>query len=278
MLLEEQYTAPENQETDSQQIDEQASVDVVDNANQESSDQSQEEGESVNQQPAKKNEINERFRHYSKTLKEKDAVIRAQQERIAQLEAPPQAKVNEQEETPPDPEDPKFKTVHDYISELTQYNARKILREERKAMQAKDAEENAKRELYQIHDEWSKRLAQAQKELPDWETVVDSADAQASPIVQEELLRSEKGPHVAYYLAKNPDVLEKLNSIGRRDPRAVVREIAKLEINLSMKQSSPLNRKPSPPSEIRGSTPAGKINKADLPMDQFYKLKMQGKI
>lgn len=277
MLLEEQYIAPE-MDAESQQVEEQAPTDVVDNQldnnNDDASEQNQSEGQEVNQQPRKRNDLNERFRNYSRALKEKDAEIRALNARLYAMESPQKVQ-SEPEELPPNPEDPRYKTVQDYVVDLTRYQARKILKEEEYKRRARDTEESTRREMAEIHADWNKKLAQAQKELPDWSNVVEDAEVPASPVVGEEILKSEKGPQIAYFLAKNQDILLGLNKMPREK---VIREIAKLEVNLSMKQSSPLVRKPAPPADLKGSKPIGKIDKLSLPMDQFYKLKMAGKI
>lgn len=278
MLLEEQYIAPE-MDADSQPADEQAQVDVVDNQLDNNNDnaEGQSQADVINdggQQPKKRNDLNDRFRNYSRSLKEKDAHIRALEARLTALEVPQRVQA-EPEELPPSPEDPRYKTVQDYIVDLTKYQARQILKEEDHKRKAKDTEELTRRELAEIHQDWSKKLVQAQKELPDWSTVVEDAEIPASPAVGEEILRSDKGPQIAYYLAKNQDVLIGLNKMPRD---RVIREIAKLEVNLGMKQSSPLARKPAPPADVRNSKPAGKIDVLSLSMDQFYKYKMTGKI
>jgi len=280
-LLEEQYIAPE-MDDNSQQAEEQAPADVVDNqvdndSNDDAVTQNQEDGQdqqTENQQPRKRNDLNERFRNYSRALKEKDAHIRALEARLNVVESPQKVQA-EPEELPPNPEDPKYKTVNDYIGDLTRYQARKILKEEESKRRARDVEESTRREMAEIHADWNKKLAQAQEKFPDWNRVVEEAEVPASPLVGEEILKSEKGPDIAYFLAKNQDILLNLNKMPREK---VIREIAKLEVNLGMKQSSPLNRKPAPPADLRNSKPAGKIDKSNLPMDQFYKLKMAGKI
>jgi len=282
MLLEEQYTTID---VDSQQADEQAPADVVDNHNNDnegqtdandSSESGQDNHGNDDQQQLKKGrDLNDRFRYYSKSLKEKDAHIRALTARLSALESNTQPSAPEPEDVPPNPEDARFKTVDEYVSALANYQAKKAFKEIEAKRKAQEVEERTRHEMAQLHEDWGRKLAQAQKELPDWQSVVEDAEIPASPDVGEEILKSDVGPKIAYYLAKNPDVLLGLNKLPKD---RVIKEIAKLEVNLSMKQSSPMARKPAPPADLRNSKPAGKIDKSSLPMSEFYKLKMQGKI
>lgn len=281
-LLEDQYiyddqpqqiNEPESVDVESSQEQTQESTeDNGDGQNSEGAEQNAEHPQNTQQKP--KHSINERFRHYSASLKQKDAEIRALREQLNKPNV--QQSPQQPEELPPDPNDPKFKTVEDYFTAKATYTARQVWKEQEAQRIAKEQEERAKAEMYKINQEWNRKLQQGQKEFADWDHVVENSPVSASDELAKEIMESEIGHKVAYHLAKNPDEVERLN---RMPYNRMLKEFGKIEATLNVKATAPRLNKPPPPSGLKSTGQAGTtIDKSKIPMSEYYKLKMQGKI
>jgi hypothetical protein len=83
---------------------------------------------------------------------------------------------------------------------------------------------------------WNERQGQTRTTTPDYDAVVANSDVPVSKHVGELLLESEYGPQVAYMLAKNPQVAERLNSLA---PLQAAREMGRIEATFSGPGSAP---------------------------------------
>lgn len=99
---------------------------------------------------------------------------------------------------------------------------------------------------------FNKRLQAFVEENPDYEEVMlDVADLPAAPEVGEMIRESSVGPAIAYHLAKNPDLLEKINSLP---PKRRYAELGKIEDKVST-QSKPA---PVAPNKVSKAPPPAK--------------------
>lgn len=158
----------------------------------------------------------------------------------------------------PKPED--FATVQEYAKAYAKYEVGQA----RKADQEAQAQERAQAEAAAVTQAFQKRLAQAVKDIPDYQAVIDGSDAIARTHILNYLVESEVGPKLQYHLAKNPDVLDRLNSLS---PIKAIAELGKLETKLEAKpepkvETAKLNsvsQAPAPITPIEGkSTPVHK--------------------
>jgi hypothetical protein len=162
------------------------------------------------------------------------------------------------EKAQPKPED--FTTVAEYTDALTDWKVEKKFKEkeEQQAQAKAQADAEAAAKAFQT------RLAAAIKEIPDYQAVIDGSDAVARHHILNYLIESDIGPKLQYHLAKNPDVLDRLNSLS---PIKAIAELGKLETKLETKAEpkvetaklSSVSQAPAPITPIEGkSTPVHK--------------------
>lgn len=138
----------------------------------------------------------------------------------------------QQPAAPEKPTPDKFTTYDDYVEALAEWKADQKIDQrltEREAKAAKQQQAQA------LATNWEQRQAAARAAMPDYDAVVGGSDAPIAPHVAEAIQDSEHGPALAYHLAKNPDVLDRLNNLS---PRAADRELGRLEERLSSKPAN----------------------------------------
>lgn len=160
------------------------------------------------------------------------------------------------EKAQPKPED--FTTVAEYTDALTDWKVEKKFAErEQQIADAKvKAEAEASTKAFQT------RLAATIKEIPDYQEVIDSSEAIARHHILNYLIESDIGPKLQYHLAKNPDVLDRLNQLS---PIKAIAELGKLETKLEKPSEpkadtgklgaiAPVSQAPAPITPIDGKT------------------------
>lgn len=155
-----------------------------------------------------------------------------------------------------------FATDADYFEALADYKAEQKVGEFRKQQQAEalnKAEQTQTATRFELYQE---RVAASLEAIPDYAEVVGASDVPAAPHVLESILDSDSGPQLAYHLAKNPDVAQRLNELT---PVQAAREIGRLEAQLAQPktETTPPKRTtsaPPPINPVRGSN--GQFSKA----------------
>lgn len=147
----------------------------------------------------------------------------------------------EKESTEPEDVKPEKGRAKDRINELTKQK-HELKRENDDLKQRLELAEGIKRDLLEFEaekverkivqveqSEWQAKQAAAKIDLPDYDNVVGKSTAHVEHIVGENVKESDMAPELFYHLAKNPDVLEKLNSMTEKQ---VIKEVARLELML----------------------------------------------
>lgn len=159
-----------------------------------------------------------------------------------------------------------------YERALTAYETEKRIatRDIRKqATQAKQTQGQAIQALIQDHQD---RVREARAQIKDFDAAVASANHPVSPVVEQLILESEKSAVIQYHLAKNPDVLDRLN---RTSPLSAAKEIARLEDRLALPNPKTAT-KAAPPitSPKGGASPSVDLSK--MSMDDYVKFRSKG--
>jgi hypothetical protein len=154
-----------------------------------------------------------------------------------------------------------FTDINEYSKALKDWTAETTLKkraQEEAEIKAISAQEKA-------NQDWNERKAAAKKDLPDYKEVINSvADKNVQDAIQLAVWDSEIGPQLLYHLAKNPDLVDKLNQMT---PVRALREMGKLELELSPKAANknateiskapapinPLSKASTPVTSLRGS-------------------------
>jgi hypothetical protein len=113
---------------------------------------------------------------------------------------------------------------------------------------------------------YRERAVEAKSSIPDFEKVLESArGAQVRDDIADFIQESEKGPHLAYHLAKHPDQLRDLNG---KPPAAALRELARIEARLSTPAPKKQTSAPAPVRTVTGGA-AASPDLSKMSMDEY---------
>lgn len=153
-----------------------------------------------------------------------------------------------------EPRPDQFEDYGQYTKALARYEAQQLLaqRDQQQSKTAQERAQQAEQRAQAVRGEaWTERQAAARTALPDYDQVMSAAaSVHVSQAVQDALLDSDRGPELAYHLAKNPAEAARLNGLS---PRQVDREIGRLEERLSRPAPPPVSSAPKPLKPLGGS-------------------------
>jgi len=141
-----------------------------------------------------------------------------------------------------------YETVEEYVEAREQFLKKELFSElERTATQ--------KATQATVQQGYMQKVEAAKRDLADWDDVMEeAADEPTSPETINFCMDSPIGPKIAYHLAKNPELHDKINSMS---PIRRIAELGKLEDKLQTKVVvKPETKAPAKLTEVgSGSTP-----------------------
>lgn len=146
-----------------------------------------------------------------------------------------------------------FDNVEDYIDAREEFLKQELI-------EKITAEAKAKAQQETIYSQYDARVDAAKSEIPDWDEVMqEAAEEPTAPETFRFCLQSEVGPKIAYHLAKNPDVHDRLNSLS---PERRLAELGKIEDRLmTSKEAAPtkkVTKAPEKMSNVKGTADSQK--------------------
>lgn len=141
-----------------------------------------------------------------------------------------------------------------YVEALTDWKTSQKIAEVVHHQRAVTAQERQQAEAMELARGWVGKQEAVRREIPDYDEVMGGADTVVAPHVTDAILTSDRGPEVAYHLAKNPALAEKLN---RLSPLAAAREIGRIEA--ALEKSSPGTTRTAPPAPAKTSRSSATI-------------------
>lgn len=237
-------------------------------------EESDTEAEASTDTPAKDESENERAKKKSGSQRRKERAERAEAEvaRLRKLiEDTALNRVGEPKTEPnvmsqsatvegePDPDH--FETHREFVKAMARWEAKQIREEERQQSQKTtlETERNKTVETYQ-----SRARAFAEK-TKDFDDVLGGVeDMIVSPTIEGVILTSENGPEIAYELAKNREVFERIN---RLPPIAAAREIGRIEARLAAQSSDTKQEIKKTTSAPKPIDPVGKSSSGSVKKD-----------
>ena len=112
---------------------------------------------------------------------------------------------------------------------------------------------------------FNKRAERMRAKYPDFDEAISAPIF--SPAVSQEVLDSEYGAEIGYYLAKNPDEALRLSSLP---PSKVAKEIGKLEVKFTSVSKRTVSKAPPPINPLDGDD-AVKPDLEKMPIEDFMK-------
>ena len=156
----------------------------------------------------------------------------------------------------PDESEPKEAEYNgDWTKFQADYAAWKAAKTVTQKFDEREQRENASRlneRRQEAIDDFQERAEQAKAGIADYDTALEAFANNGGKFadhVREELLESDKGPMLAYQLAKNPQLAAELNAMS---PRDAAREIGRLEAKVSLPQPKKQTQAPAPLSTLTG--------------------------
>jgi hypothetical protein len=170
---------------------------------------------------------------------------------------------------PPKPVAADFTTYDQYVDALTDWKADRKSEETLAKVEARIEERTsrsaAQNRVGEQTSNWNTRTEAAKAVIKDFDEVLDASEVIVQPHIQAVLLESEHGPKLAYKLALDPSLADKLN---RMSPMAAAKEIGKLEMGIETPKPKPVSSAPTPPNPIPGGRQSLKAL-GDMPMEEY---------
>lgn len=179
------------------------------------------------------------------------------------------------DDAPPKRPDPKdFKTYDEYTEALTDWKVDEKLRKAEEARQTEAKKSEFKEAQQTKVQRYEKGVEAAQAKYDDFDDVIEDYDGPLTIGMQQALLDSEMGPEVAYHIAQNPKLGEKM---AKMTLVQINKEVAKIEARLEAKQGDKAadddkktSKSPPPIDPVKGSSKSKK-SVEDMDYEEYLK-------
>lgn len=231
--------------------------------------------EKTEEPPKKKGNPKIESRFSELTEKRRAAEERAEraERELAELKAksePKEAKEPIDSDIGPRPKRSEYTDPDDYDDALVEWSSAKAAKE----LKAEEAKAKAEEKTKKIVADWQKRLEKAKVDLPDFEDMMRSSKAAVSDPARDAIIESEFGPQIAYALAEDDDLAEKVTDmkpadqlkwIGRQEDKFErLAEQAKTKDETKDEPKAEVKERKAPPAPISpvkgGKTPDNPVN------------------
>lgn len=218
-------------------------------------DEDDENDEEEQVEKPKKNGFKKRVDKLTKRLSDYEAKIAHLESQVAN-KGNNQEKANEQVivEDLKEPDINDFEQYSDYVKALAKYE----VNQEKKQLVIKNEEELVKKEAEKITADYRTRVEEAKKRYGEdrWNGL-QKIDLPLSIQMRAEIMQSELGPDILFYLYHNLDENKKINSLT---PAQQIKELTKLEFKLADKIPKKGEDKKAKDKVSNAPTPARPIN------------------
>lgn len=163
--------------------------------------------------------------------------------------------------TRPNVNDPRFKSYDEYTEALAEWKVEQRIQKAHKEFQARSQADRRNAALKTFNE----RASKTREKFPEYDDLFENANV--SDAMADTILESESGPEIVVYLAKNPDVANKIATLSAV---AAAREIGKIEAKLDdLLQPKTISdaKPPLNPVKPKGDLPSGLDDK--LPINEW---------
>lgn len=155
-----------------------------------------------------------------------------------------------------------FDSYDEYTEALTDWKI-----DQREAKRSTETSQRTEALVQQAN--WTSKLEAAAVILPDYADVVGSSEVPIAPHVGQALMDSDRGPELAYHMAQNPDVAERLNKLS---PIKAAMELGRLETALAAPAAKPTTKAPAPITPIRPAS-ARQADPAKMTTEEYVEFR-----
>lgn len=181
---------------------------------------------------------------------EAEARAKMLEERVAAMESRQFAPAPQRQTQDNEPTIDKFDNFDEYVAAKAEYIAGKKIEATLTEREKRQQAEYEAAERRKTADSWSKRVAAATAEMPDFEEVLASSDVPMTPPMQQAIMESDIGPKLAYYLANHPDEAEQIAAMS---PIGAIRTLGRIEERLATAKPTITTTNTPPPLKPIGS-------------------------
>lgn len=179
--------------------------------------------------------------------------IASQAARIAELEAQLSGRPDKDAPKPPKLEDFNY-DQQAYEDARLAFNTEQAVSKAISETRKQDSESKLREARAELVEEFNEGVAAIKERITDYDQVMESCKVDLRRDVADLILSSEKGPHLAYELAKNNGA--KLREIQSLPPVEAARAIGRIEARLSLPQPKKQTQAPTPiRPPVGGATP-----------------------
>lgn len=183
--------------------------------------------------------------------------------RVQELEATTTAAADAPK--PPKAED--FQNYSDFEDARAAFNTDRAVTKALSETRKQESETRLAEARADLVEEFQEGIAAIKDRIPDYDAVTDACKVAPRADVADMILSSEKGPHLAYELAKNNGA--KLREIQQLSPVEAARAIGRLEARLSLPSPKKTTQAPAPIKPVNGGAsptrdPASLANSEDV--------------
>lgn len=143
-----------------------------------------------------------------------------------------------------------FENYGDYVEALADFKADEKVKANNEARDKQDAERRSSEERAKS---WTEKANDAAKRITDYHDVMSASTVPVAPHVVEALRESDRGPELAYAIAKDPSVADKLNDMS---PHRAAIELGRMESKLPA-----VSAEPDPEEESTADEPPTPVGK-----------------
>lgn len=168
-----------------------------------------------------------------------------------------------------EPNEKDFDSYKDYTKALIDYNLKKQRADDAKAASERSAAERESAAL----NAWNERVTKTAEIHADYEDVMaEAGEIPISKAMHDTIFHMERGPEVAYFLAKNPAEAER---IAKLDGLSAAAELGAIRASLTKPAAAPPRAQgkplPKPAAAVGGGAAPHVVDLNDptLPMDKF---------
>jgi hypothetical protein len=175
-----------------------------------------------------------------------------------------------------EPKTEDFDDYADFIKEKAKYELKLEIAEQKRAEEKAKLDEESTKILKTFKDRVKK--AEERYGSEKWDEVVKN-EPQYSIAVRSEIISSEYGPDMIYYLFKNP---EELNKINNMTPNNQIKAIGKIEDKLAQaltkpKSTSKISAAPEPIKSINSKSTSANKKPDDMRLNDYRKFREKNK-
>lgn len=240
--------------------------------------ESDESGDSDNEESSDKPKKKRSGNNYAKKLARTRAELDQLKSRLAVMESKPAGNAVDANKRPVLEH---FKNYDEYVEALTDWKADQATDRKLSEREKKDKEVKRSESLKQRNESYAKKAEEAKTRYADFDdALAEHDDIEVRNTVLEAILDADNGPDIAYYIAKNPDIIEELNGMS---DSAVYRKIGQLEERLGREGTGKAaenraSKAPPPITPVSAKKNSSSFNSKTATLEDYHAARKKGLI